>query len=736
MDRLTELVNGAVDDMHKRRAVVSAFDLRMLADVQVPPQDVLPRLQDKSQVGLIAEIKRSSPSKGKLAEISDVAALAREYEAAGASMISVLTEPRYFGGTLSDLRAVSEAVSIPVLRKDFIVDTYQVLEARANGADCILLIAAAFEVDSNGGFEQLRTLIDYSHELGMRVLLECHTFDEVKLAKALDVRIIGINARDLKTFAVDREIFATYSKLLGAEIVKVAESGVSSVQDFLEYAKAGADAVLVGEGLVKAENRQLKAEQFMEAGIRLRRGDFAASASSDTIAPAASPVASVQLPERQDRNLVSDSPLSKQNGPYFGKFGGTFVPEALVAALKEFETAYKSSLQDDVFQRELKRLQKTYISRPSIMTEVPRFANHIGQWINEQVSGMHDIRPRVFIKREDLNHTGAHKINNALGQALLAKNIGKKRIIAETGAGQHGVATATVCAFLGLECTIYMGAVDAKRQALNVARMRLLGAKVVQVQTGDAILKDAINEALRDWVENVGDTHYLLGTVAGPHPFPTIVRDFQKVIGEEAKEQIKEFIGEYALPDAVVACVGGGSNAIGIFNAFLDDAKVQLFGFEAGGKGLETGKHATRFSESVEDAKSIGTVGVFQGAKSYLLQDDDGQTLPTHSISAGLDYASVGPEHPWLREIGRVQYGFATDDEAMQAFGTLSRLEGIIPALESAHALAGAYKAALDLVKQGNKTPAILINLSGRGDKDVATASSYFGILEGEEVRL
>jgi tryptophan synthase beta chain len=341
------------------------------------------------------------------------------------------------------------------------------------------------------------------------------------------------------------------------------------------------------------------------------------------------------------------------------------------------------------------------------------------------VFGALESKPRIFLKREDLNHTGAHKINNALGQALLAKRLGKKRVIAETGAGQHGVATATVCAMLGLECVIFMGAVDAKRQALNVTRMKLLGAEVREVETGDKILKDAINEALRDWVANVDTTHYLLGTVAGPHPFPTIVRDFQKVIGLEAKAQLETI---NVRPDAVLACVGGGSNAIGIFNAFLDDKGVELFGFEAGGGGLETGKHATRFSESVDGAKNIGSVGVFQGAKSYLLQDEDGQTLETHSISAGLDYASIGPEHPWLRDLGRVNYSYATDAEAMEAFQALSKLEGILPAIESSHALAGAEKVVHKLAKEGNMTPNIIINLSGRGDKDVATASEWFGV--------
>jgi tryptophan synthase beta chain len=430
--------------------------------------------------------------------------------------------------------------------------------------------------------------------------------------------------------------------------------------------------------------------------------------------------------------LSPNTPLSSLKGPYFGVFGGRFVPEALVLALDELETAYYEAQADEQFNERFKRLLSEYVGRPSKLTSAPNFAAAVGQWASDRLSSPKVVTPRIFLKREDLNHTGAHKINNALGQALLAQRLGKKRVIAETGAGQHGVATATVCALLNMECVVYMGEVDAERQALNVARMELLGAKVVRVKKGDRILKDAINEALRDWVENIKNTHYLLGTVAGPHPFPTIVRDFQKIIGEEVREQLEERAVESI--DAICACVGGGSNAIGIFNAFLDDERVQLYGFEAGGSGLETGMHATRFSEDVAGAKNIGSKGVFQGAASYLLQDDDGQTLETHSISAGLDYASIGPEHPYLREIGRVNYGFATDEEAMQAFRALCKLEGIIPALESSHALAGCYKVVLDFAKRGILSPTIVINLSGRGDKDVVTAGKYFGLLESGEL--
>jgi len=393
--------------------------------------------------------------------------------------------------------------------------------------------------------------------------------------------------------------------------------------------------------------------------------------------------------------------LKGQEGPYFGEFGGRFVPESLIAALDELEATYKQAKTDPSFISELAELNRTYVGRPSLITEVPKFAKLIG-----------DVR--VFLKREDLNHTGSHKINNVIGQALLAKRMGKTRIIAETGAGQHGVASATAAALFGLECVVYMGEVDTQRQALNVARMKLLGAEVIPVVTGSRTLKDAINEALRDWVANVETTHYLLGTVAGPHPFPTMVRDFHSVIGNEAREQMLNLIG--SLPTVVAACVGGGSNAIGIFHAFLDD-DVKLWGFEAAGHGIETGMHAATLSK--------GKVGVLHGAKSYMLQDEDGQTVESHSISAGLDYPGVGPEHSWLKDLQRAEYFGVTDDEAMQALKALAETEGIIAAIETAHALAG-------LIKEGKNLPkgsSILVNLSGRGDKDMETVGKYFGFL-------
>jgi tryptophan synthase beta chain len=401
----------------------------------------------------------------------------------------------------------------------------------------------------------------------------------------------------------------------------------------------------------------------------------------------------------------AQSGLDTQILGHFGPYGGRFVPEALVNALDELEAAHLSAQNDPEFIRELAHLHRTYTGRPSIITEVERFAAHAG--------GV-----RVLLKREDLNHTGSHKINNVLGQALLTKRMGKKRIIAETGAGQHGVAAATAAALMGLECVVYMGEEDTKRQSLNVARMKLLGAQVVPVTQGSRTLKDAINEAMRDWVTNVETTHYLLGTVAGPHPFPTMVRDFHRIIGVEARAQVLELTGR--LPDVILACVGGGSNAIGIFHPFLDDPTVRLVGLEAGGRGVETGLHAATITG--------GTPGVLHGTRSYVLQDANGQTIESHSISAGLDYPGVGPEHAYLHDIGRAEYRAITDDQAMAAFSLLCRTEGIIPAIETAHALAGTLQVGNELANAGKTDSILLVNLSGRGDKDVQTAAEYFGI--------
>ncbi len=383
---------------------------------------------------------------------------------------------------------------------------------------------------------------------------------------------------------------------------------------------------------------------------------------------------------------------------HFGPYGGSFVPETLMHPLAELRAAYDEARADHSFMEEFHRLLREFVGRPTPITYAERLTKHLGG-------------AQIFLKREDLNHTGAHKINNALGQILLARRMGKQRIIAETGAGQHGVATATVCAWAGLECIVYMGTEDMRRQSLNVFRMRLMGAKVVGVESGSRTLKDAINEALRDWVTNVADTHYLLGSVLGPHPYPAMVRDFQSVIGREARQQMLERNGR--LPDYLVACVGGGSNSIGLFHPFLNDQSVRMIGVEAGGRGLTLGEHAARFLE-----EGGGSIGVLQGTRSYVLQDDRGQIAATHSVSAGLDYPSVGPEHAFLHDRQRVDYVSATDDAALEAFQLLSRLEGIIPALETAHAIAEVCRFAPGLQEDQQ----ILVNLSGRGDKDVGTA--------------
>lgn len=404
--------------------------------------------------------------------------------------------------------------------------------------------------------------------------------------------------------------------------------------------------------------------------------------------------------------MKSDSTnKAKYNMPdlkgHFGTYGGKFVAETLMVPLEELQAAYDKYIQDPEFLKELDFELQQYVGRPSPL--------YYAQGWSERIGGA-----KIYLKREDLNHTGAHKVNNTVGQALLAKRMGKKRIIAETGAGQHGVASATVAAKLGMECVVYMGAEDIQRQAMNVYRMKLLGAKVVPVTSGSQTLKDALNEAMRDWVTNIDDTFYIIGTVAGPHPYPALVRDFQAIIGREAREQILEHEGK--LPDALVACIGGGSNAIGLFYPFIDDADVQMYGVEAAGDGIETGRHAA--------ALCAGDPGVLHGNRTYLIEDKDGQIIPTHSISAGLDYPGVGPEHAWLKDIGRANYVSITDAEALQGFHDLTRIEGILPALESSHAVAYTSKLAATM----NKDQIIIMNLSGRGDKDIHTVATHEGI--------
>ena len=396
--------------------------------------------------------------------------------------------------------------------------------------------------------------------------------------------------------------------------------------------------------------------------------------------------------------------ITLSNGPRYGAYGGAFIPETLVPAVRELEAAYNEAIADPAFCDELHRLLREYAGRPTPLTLARRLSDALGG-------------ARIYLKREDLAHTGAHKVNNALGQALLARRMGKRRIVAETGAGQHGVATATVCALLGFQCVIYMGTTDIERQRLNVFRMKLLGAEVRPVDAGSRTLKDAINEAIRDWVTNVRTTHYLLGSALGPHPYPRIVRDFQRVIGDEAREQILSAEGR--LPDVLVACVGGGSNAIGLFYPFLGDKNIRLIGVEAGGEGIESRRHAARFADP-----TMGRLGVLHGAQTYVLQDPDGQIAPTHSISAGLDYAAVGPEHAWLRDTGRAEYTYATDAEALDALQRLSELEGIIPALESAHAVAEGIKRAPRL----SPDQVMIINVSGRGDKDMPSVAAALDV--------
>jgi len=396
---------------------------------------------------------------------------------------------------------------------------------------------------------------------------------------------------------------------------------------------------------------------------------------------------------------------------HFGRYGGRFVPEALIAALESLDRAYRAAQTDEAFQAEFNRLLSNYANIPSPLYLAERLSAHAGA--------------RILLKREDLNHTGAHKIRNVLGQALLTRQMGKTRVIAETGAGQHGVAAATAAALFDFECVVYMGEEDTRRQALNVARMRMLGAEVVPVTAGSRTLKDAMNEAMRDWVTNVETTHYLIGTAAGPHPFPAMVRDFVRGIGVEARAQYQELIG--GLPDAVAACVGGGSNAIGMFHAFVPDADVRLYGFEAGGDGVDTPRHAASITG--------GSIGVLHGTRTYLLQDADGQTAESHSISAGLDYPGVGPEHAYLHDSGRARYSPVTDAQAMEAFQLLCRTEGIIPAIECSHALAGTLRVLPDLAEELGREPTVIVCLSGRGDKDVDTAGTYFGVLPNPAIR-
>ncbi|MFI7582507.1 tryptophan synthase subunit beta [Kocuria sp. M1N1S27] len=683
---LDAIIDGVREDLAERRERVGVDELRRMAAQRPPALDAEAALRGPGPdaVQVIAEVKRSSPSKGALAPITDPARLAASYEHGGASVISVLTEQRRFNGSLADLDAVRAAVGVPVLRKDFTVDEYQIWEARAHGADLVLLIVAALTDD------ELRRFLELTRELGMHAVVETHTPEEIERAVAVGARIVGVNVRNLKTLDIDVATFGRLAELLPPDAVVVAESGVEGEEQIALYASHGAKAVLVGEALVRSADPASTIAGFRAAGAAARARRHAPEAEAAAAAAEA-------------------SSLRGAPGPYFGDFGGRWMPESLIAALDELTDVFEKAKADPEFTDEFQRLSRDYSNRPSLLTEAQRFAEEAGC--------------RIFLKREDLNHTGSHKINNVLGQALLARRMGKTRLIAETGAGQHGVASATAAALFGMECVVYMGEEDTRRQALNVARMELLGATVVPVTNGSRTLKDAINEALRDWVASVEHTHYLLGTAAGPYPFPSMVRYFHEQIGEETREQVLTQTGR--LPDAVAACVGGGSNAIGIFHGFLDDPAVELYGLEAGGDGVETGRHAATIS--------LGRPGVLHGAKTYLMQDEDGQTLESHSISAGLDYPAVGPEHSYLHDIGRARYEAISDKEAMEAFRLLCRTEGIIPAIETSHALAGALKIgrrwAEELGPEAAAEKIIVVSLSGRGDKDVATAAEWFGLL-------
>jgi tryptophan synthase beta chain len=599
-------------------------------------------------MSLIAEVKPRSPSKGSFSMPEGARGLARRYVRNGARAVSVLADERYFGGSPDLVAEIAgdPEVTVPILFKEFVVSPYQVYQARATGADAILLIARGLPGSA------LPELIGLSRSLGLAPLVEVFTEEEVDRALRGGATLVGINNRDLQSFAVDLTISERLRPRIPAGVIAVSESGLHGRADVRRMEEAGFDGILVGETLLTAAD-----------------------------------------PGQRVRVLLGH----ERSAGFFGPYGGRFAAETLMHPLEQLEAGYRDARQSSSFQAELDQLLRDFVGRPTPLTPLKRLTRELGG-------------ARIYAKREDLTHTGAHKINNALGQALLAQRLGKRRIIAETGAGQHGVAVATACALLDLECVVYMGCVDAARQAVNVQRMKLLGAEVRLVENGTQTLKDAISEALRDWITNVENTHYLLGSALGPDPFPTIVRDFQAVIGTEAREQILSV--EKRLPDAIVACVGGGSNSIGMFSAFLDAPEVALYGVQAAGRGLKTGKHAAPLLD--------GQVGVFHGFRSYLLQDEQGQIQETHSIAPGLDYPAAGPEHSYLKDIGRVSYSAVDDQQALRGFELLSRSEGILPALESAHAVARAAELAPTL----GRDHVLILNLSGRGDKDLAAVSS------------
>ena len=632
------------------------------------------------QPALIMECKAASPSRGTIRSDYDPASLATQY-APYAAAVSVLTEPDRFNGSFDDLATVREVVDVPVLCKDFIVDEVQVLAARSLGADAVLLMLSVVPDDV------YRELAELAHSLGMEVLTEVSTPEEMHRAAVLGAEVIGINNRDLRTLETDLARTEEMAPLAPAGVVLIGESGVSAPDDVRRLSGL-VDALLVGSSLSGAPDPAEAARDLATA---------------------------VPLPQRDGQPQSQDAASSGQEPgeggqaghhprlpAFFGPYGGQFVPELLIPALDQLEDAFIDAQADPAFAAELDTLMTHYLGRPTAVTELR----------NLPLEG----NARILLKREDLVHGGAHKGNQVLGQALLAKRMGKQRIIAETGAGQHGTATAMVCALLGLDCTIYMGATDVVRQAPNVERMELMGATVVPVDSGAGTLKDAVNEALRDWTASFADTHYLLGTAAGPHPFPTIVREYHRVISREARAQVLELTGR--LPDSVIACVGGGSNAIGMFAEFIDDPGVELIGVEPAGEGLDTPRNGAPINK--------GLVGILHGARSYLMRTSEGQVEESFSVSAGLDYPGVGPEHAWLSDTGRARYVGISDDDAIEAFRLLSRHEGIIPAVESAHALAQALAMARE-VPAGDEPPILLVCLSGRGDKDLDQVQARLG---------
>lgn len=605
-----------------------------------------------SEFALISEIKHASPAGEYSFDYIDVAKTAQIFMDSGASAISVVVEPKIFKGNLSHLLVAKQA-GLAVLFKDFVISFEQIEAAARFGADCILIVESVMRREKLDRDK----FIAKAHSLGLEVLLECYNYEEFKSALQTDADILGINNRDLATLKVDLNRTKQILEQFDAPAITkpvISESGVQSGADSQFLKSLGVSGILVGTALWKSNDLAQKISELRLENIR----------------------------------------------KHFGEFGGAYVPETLVEPLNKLEKEFRRAINDKNFNAELEDLLANYAGRPTPLYFAKTLSQKFGL--------------KVYLKREDLLHTGAHKINNALGQALLAKRMGKKRLIAETGAGQHGVATATVAALFGLECEIYMGKEDARRQEMNVYRMKLLGAKVTVVESGSQTLKDAINAAMRDYTASFESTHYLLGSALGPHPYPSIVGHFQSVIGNEARSQILAALGR--LPDCLVACVGGGSNSIGLFSAFLNDKKIRLIGVEAGGNGIESGMHAARFCPD-------GKIGILHGTKTYLLEDTDGQIKDTYSVSAGLDYPAVGPAHSSLFESGRATYTSVTDKEALDGFGLLCKSEGIIPALESSHAIAYLE----ELSKFAAKDSVVIVCLSGRGDKDIGTVYSKNG---------